>query len=90
MPYAPEAGDLIWTYDENVLRVATPFPSFADALYLVSYLAFFAGVLLLIRDHAGGPDRAHPRPCPYRAQRDRPWLGSRRAVLGRETAARIF
>jgi PAS domain S-box-containing protein len=52
------AGDLIWTYDENVRGVTTPFPSFADALYLVSYVVFFAGVLVLIRDHAGGPDRA--------------------------------
>lgn len=51
------AGDLLWTYDENVRGVTTPFPSFADALYLASYVVFFAGVLFLIRGHAGGADR---------------------------------
>jgi PAS domain S-box-containing protein len=52
------AGDMLWTYDENVRGVATPFPSFADVLYLGGYAAFFAGVLLLIRAQGAGDDQA--------------------------------
>lgn len=53
-------GDLIWTYDQSVRGIATPFPSFADALYLVGTVLLCAGVLLLARAYTVGRDRAAP------------------------------
>lgn len=51
------AGDTIWTYNESFRGDTTPFPSFADVLYLTSYVAFFVGVLLLIQGQGGREDR---------------------------------
>ena len=51
-------GDLIWTYNENVRGIVSPFPSLGDLLYLSGYLTFFVGVLLLIRVQEGDESRA--------------------------------
>jgi diguanylate cyclase (GGDEF)-like protein len=40
-------GEGIWTYYELVLNHPTPFPSLADAGYLIAYPFFFLGILLL-------------------------------------------
>ena len=40
-------GTLIWTYYELVKHCACPFPSCADAGYLLSYLSLAIGILLL-------------------------------------------
>ncbi len=52
------AGDMVWTFDENVRGVVTPFPSFADVLYLGSYVIIFVAVLLLVRGWSGPAGRA--------------------------------
>ncbi len=43
-------GDGMWSVLELVLKQA-PFPSLADAFYLVYYPVFFAGVILLLQQH---------------------------------------
>ncbi len=53
-------GDLIWTYDQRVRGIETPFPSLADALYLGGTVILCAGVLLLARAHTVGQDRTAP------------------------------
>ena len=50
-------GDCIWAYNEGVRGIATPFPSAADLAYVAGSLTFCAGILLLIRTHAGGARR---------------------------------
>ena len=57
------AGDVIWTYDQTVRGIATPFPSLADALYLGGLAVFCVGVVVLlrgvaIRDRAAAIDTA--------------------------------
>jgi len=47
-------GDDIWSYYNVVLHAGVPFPSVADALYLLGYPFLFAGVLRLTRS----PDQA--------------------------------
>jgi diguanylate cyclase (GGDEF)-like protein/PAS domain S-box-containing protein len=51
------SGDLIWSYDQTVRGIETPFPSLADALYLSGVAVLCAGVLLLAHAHAGRWDR---------------------------------
>jgi diguanylate cyclase (GGDEF)-like protein len=41
-------GETTWAVYEVVLDQAAPFPSFADALYLVAYPAIFVAVLILV------------------------------------------
>lgn len=43
------AGDMMWTYYENVLHVKTPFPSAADSLYLAASPYIVAGLVLMFR-----------------------------------------
>ena len=47
-------GDDTWSFYNVILHASVPFPSFADALYLLGYPFLFAGVLRLTRsaDHA--------------------------------------
>ena len=42
-------GDMVFGFYEHVLRVATPYPSAADAVYLLSYPVMAAGILFLVR-----------------------------------------
>jgi diguanylate cyclase (GGDEF)-like protein/PAS domain S-box-containing protein len=51
------AGDLVLTYYDLVFH-DQPFPSLADALYLIGYLFLVAGLMVLIRSRARGADRA--------------------------------
>jgi len=48
------SGDVIWTFYQNVLGVASPFPSVADVLYLAAYPCFGAGLVLMIRNRVPG------------------------------------
>jgi diguanylate cyclase (GGDEF)-like protein len=47
-------GDDTWSFYNVILHASVPFPSFADALYLLGYPFLFAGVLRLTRsaDHS--------------------------------------
>jgi diguanylate cyclase (GGDEF)-like protein len=56
-------GQCIWTYYELVLHRATPFPSWADAGYLIAYPFLFLGVL-------GLPTRPLPLAARLRALSD--------------------
>jgi diguanylate cyclase len=47
-------GELIWTYYENVLGIEAPFPSIADAFYLVAMPCLAAGLVLVYRKQAPG------------------------------------
>ena len=51
-------GDAYSFFHEWVLEVEVPFPSIADALYLVFYPVLAAGLLLLVRERAPGRDAA--------------------------------
>ena len=51
------AGDLVLTYHDLVFH-DQPFPSLADALYLIGYLFLVAGLMILIRSRARGAERA--------------------------------
>jgi diguanylate cyclase (GGDEF)-like protein len=42
-------GDTTWTYYENVLLIEDPFPSIADAFYLVALPCLAAGLVLMFR-----------------------------------------
>ncbi|HEX6291050.1 MAG TPA: bifunctional diguanylate cyclase/phosphodiesterase [Herpetosiphonaceae bacterium] len=50
-------GNAAWTYYELVLGIESPFPSLADALYLVGYLSLIAGMLLLVHRRMRREDR---------------------------------
>ena len=52
------AGDAYSFFHEWVLKVEVPFPSVADALYLVFYPVLAAGLLLLVRERTPGRDAA--------------------------------
>ncbi len=52
------AGDTTYNVLTGVLHENNPFPSPADALYLVTYLLLATGLLLLARSGAAGRDRA--------------------------------
>jgi diguanylate cyclase len=47
-------GELIWTYYEDVLGIKAPFPSVADAFYLVAMPCLAAGLVLVHRKQAPG------------------------------------
>jgi signal transduction histidine kinase len=51
------AADCIWSYFEFGLHIA-PFPSISDALYLVAYPFFAAGIYLMVRKQAQKGDRS--------------------------------
>ena len=51
------AGDITWAWYENVAQIATPFPSPADALYLMGYPVMAAGILLFVHHRSAGKDR---------------------------------
>jgi signal transduction histidine kinase len=44
-------GEVVFTYYENVLGIESPFPSVADAFYLVAMPCLVAGVMLVHRGH---------------------------------------
>ncbi len=46
-PLCNAVGQIIFTYDEQVLHQAAPFPSWADAAWLATYPALLLGILLL-------------------------------------------
>ncbi len=50
-------GDAIWNYYEVVLKIESPFPSFADALYLGGYLVLTVGLVFLVNARTAGRDR---------------------------------
>ena len=50
-------GDMLWTYFEYVAHTA-PFPSAADAIYLLAYVFFASGIYLIVRKHAPKRDRS--------------------------------
>ena len=50
-------GDVTYNVYENVLGIPAPYPSLADAFYLVSYPTIAAGLVLLVRGAAPGRDR---------------------------------
>jgi signal transduction histidine kinase len=50
------AGDVVWTYYPQIFHRALPYPSVADALYLLGYPFLMAALLLLLRS-----DRKHGR-----------------------------
>jgi diguanylate cyclase (GGDEF)-like protein len=50
------AGDVVWAIYQLVLRQPAPFPSWADALYLLGYPALAASVLLFVRVRSSGKD----------------------------------
>jgi hypothetical protein len=52
------SGDMIWSSFTLVLHKDAPFPSMADALYLLSYPALAAGLVLMIRGRTGSRDRS--------------------------------
>jgi uncharacterized membrane protein YuzA (DUF378 family) len=47
-------GDAIWTFYENVLGLESPFPSVADAFYLVALPLVAMGLWLMLRERAPG------------------------------------
>jgi diguanylate cyclase (GGDEF)-like protein len=51
-------GQTIWTLNENVLRVAVLFPSWADAGYLAAYPLVLLAILLLPRERRSSTSRA--------------------------------
>ena len=51
------SGDITWAWYENVAHIATPFPSPADALYLMGYPVMAAGILLFVHHRSEGKDR---------------------------------
>ncbi len=51
-------GDMIWSSDALLLHRDAPFPGVADILYLASYPALLAGLMLVIRGRTPGGDRA--------------------------------
>jgi diguanylate cyclase (GGDEF)-like protein len=51
------AGDALWSYYEHVAGT-DPYPSAADALYLVGYVILGAGFVLRVRMRSGGGDQA--------------------------------
>ena len=51
-------GDAVWNYYEVVLGVESPFPSFADALYLGGYLVLTVGLVVLVGTRTAGRDRS--------------------------------
>jgi diguanylate cyclase (GGDEF)-like protein len=51
------AGDCAWTLYDNILHI-NPYPSPADALYLVMYPVLAFGMWSLVRAHGRGRDRA--------------------------------
>lgn len=51
------AGDLIWSFHENILGVAAPFPSVADGFYLAAYPMMAASLLMMIHSREAGRDR---------------------------------
>jgi diguanylate cyclase (GGDEF)-like protein/PAS domain S-box-containing protein len=50
------AGDIIYNFYEDALRVEHPFPSPADAFYLASYPFLVAALMLLVRSRTPGRD----------------------------------
>lgn len=50
------AGDLVWTYYEQILHRASPFPSVADVAYLTAYIPLAAGLVLVVRARRPGSD----------------------------------
>jgi signal transduction histidine kinase len=49
------AGDVAWDFYQDVLHVALPSPSFADALYVAGYPCLMLGLWIMIRSlHARG------------------------------------
>ncbi|MBW3601192.1 MAG: EAL domain-containing protein [Actinobacteria bacterium] len=51
-------GDIVYYVYEGILRIASPFPSLADAGYLTSYPFLIAGLFLLLRARSPGRDTA--------------------------------
>jgi signal transduction histidine kinase len=51
------AGDIVFTVDELIRHVETPFPSVADALYLLGYPLIAAGAVAIVRRRSPGRDR---------------------------------
>ncbi len=51
-------GDAIWNYYEVVLKIESPFPSFADALYLGGYLVLTVGLVFLVNARTADRDRS--------------------------------
>ena len=49
-------GDGIWNYYEVVLKIETPYPSVADAVYLGAYVVLVVGLSLLVRERTAGGD----------------------------------
>jgi diguanylate cyclase (GGDEF)-like protein len=49
-------GDSIWTYYEEVRRIEPPFPSLADAAYLLGYVPLAIGLMLVVRARRPGHD----------------------------------
>ena len=47
-------GEVIFTYYENVLGIEAPFPSIADAFYLVAMPCFACGLVLMHRRYVPG------------------------------------
>lgn len=44
------SGDIAYNVYENVLEIPAPYPSLADAFYLIGYPIIAAGLVLLVRD----------------------------------------
>ncbi|MEX2394289.1 MAG: GGDEF domain-containing protein [Actinomycetota bacterium] len=49
-------GDSIWTYYEEFLHIEAPFPSLADAAYLIGYVPLAVGLMLVVRARRPGHD----------------------------------
>jgi hypothetical protein len=50
-------GDVIWAYYEIVLHIAAPYPSWADALWVVGYFLLFIGLYSQLRIYNIRPTR---------------------------------
>jgi diguanylate cyclase (GGDEF)-like protein len=50
------AGDMIWTYYEEIVHKTSPFPSVADVSYLAAYVPLLIGLAMVVRARRPGHD----------------------------------